>query len=285
MSEDRDDFVDPPETSVALRLDIPRELDRAAAVANWRRHDSVIVERPGWFQITTPSSKGRWHNRVVESVMTRQEAPRRISHVIAHYRALGVDFSWRVGPSSAPSDLAEMLASHGMVPTEVVGMAAQVSRLSVSLEPGITVERVGPHNVEDYVRASAAGWNNDAPTTAALLADMQRTLSDPDNTCQFFVARYNGEPAGSGALWPVSARSEYFLGSSVVPKFRGSGVYRAMVAERIRTLRARGVPLATIWALREGAAARQTKALSRTPRRSQAMARRTARTTTSTSSG
>jgi hypothetical protein len=224
MAEERDDLVAPSEGSEDLRTDMVRELDRAAAVANWRRPDSVIVERPGWFQITTPSSKGRWHNRVVESVMTREEAPCRISDVIAHYRALGVDFSWRVGPSSAPSGLGELLASHGMVEAALVGMVAEVSRLSVSLEPGITVERVGPHNVEDYVRASAAGWNNDAPSTAALLADMQRTLSDPDSACEFFVARCRGEPAGAGALWPVSARSGYFLGGSVAPKLRSFGV-------------------------------------------------------------
>jgi GNAT superfamily N-acetyltransferase len=231
-----------------------RELDRAAAVANWRRPDSVIVECPGWVQITTPSSKGRWHNRVVESVMTREEAPKRISEVIAHYRALGVDFSWRVGPNAAPANLGKLLASHGMVPSELVGMAAQVSRLDIHLETGITIERVGPHNVEDYVSASAAGWNNDTATTAALLADMQRTLSDPDNTCLFFLARHDSEPAGAGALWPVSERSAYFLGSSVAPDFRGRGVYRALVAERIVCLRALGVPLATIWALADTAA-------------------------------
>ncbi|AKU95848.1 acetyltransferase, GNAT family [Labilithrix luteola] len=244
MAEDRDHFI----------ADMVHELERAAAVANWRRPDSVVDERPGWFQITTPSSKGRWHNRVVESVMTREEAPRRISEVIAHYRALGVDFAWRVGPSAAPSDLGEILANHGMVPTELVGMAAQVSRVSVSIEPRITVERVGLHNVVDYVHASAAGWNNDPATAASLLADMQRTLADPDNDCQFFVAYCDGEPAGSGALWPVSARSEYFLGSSVAPKFRGLGVYRALVAARITEMRSRGVPLATIWAMQDTSA-------------------------------
>lgn len=186
--------------------------------------------------------------------MTQEEAARRVSEVIANYRALGADFAWRVGPSSAPSELGEILTSHGMVPTELVGMAIQTSRLSISIEPRITVERVGLHNVEDYVHASAAGWNNDAATAASLLADMQRTLSDPENTCQFFVAYCDGEPAGSGALWPVSERSEYFLGSSVAPKFRGLGVYRALVAARIEDMRARGIPIATIWAMQDTSA-------------------------------
>lgn len=234
--------------------DMVRELERAASVANWRRPDSVVDERPGWFQITTPSSKGRWHNRVVEAVMTREEAAHRVSEVIAHYRALGVDFAWRVGPRSAPAELGEILTSHGMVPTELVGMAVQTWRLNITIEPSITVERIGLHNVEDYAHATAAGWNNDAATKVSLLADMQCTLSDPDNTCRFFVAYCDGEPAGSGALWPVSPRSEYFLGSSVVPKFRGLGVYRALVAARIEDMRARNVPIATVWAMEDTSA-------------------------------
>lgn len=231
-----------------------RELERAALVANWTTPDSVTIVRPGWFQIITPSSPHRWHNRVVESVMTDEDAPSTIADVSAHYRTLGVDFSWRVGPNARPRDLGALLARQGMVATELVGMVAEVSRLDAELEPSTTIERVGPHNVGDYVGASAAGFGNDAAQAASLRADMDRHVADPGTRCEFFLARVSGEPAGTAALFPVSDDSSYLLGGSVAPAFRKRGIYRALVAGRARVLRARGVRLATIWALAETSA-------------------------------
>ena len=50
------------------------------------------------------------------------------------------------------------------------------------------------------------------------------------------------------------ARSGYLLGSSVVPEFRGRGVYRALVAARVAALREMRRPLVTIHALSHSSA-------------------------------
>ncbi len=112
----------------------------------------------------------------------------------------------------------------------------------------MTVERVTLDNVDDYVRAPAAGWGNSAEAEQRLRANMIQRLEDATHPKLYYVARVDGLPAGSGALVPL-ARSGYLLGSSVVPELRGRGVYRALVAARVAALREMGRPLVTIQAV------------------------------------
>jgi GNAT superfamily N-acetyltransferase len=62
------------------------------------------------------------------------------------------------------------------------------------------------------------------------------------------LATVDGEPAGASnvALFPPAAAT--INGGSVRPKFRGRGVYRAMVAERLRIAREAGVDGLCVWA-------------------------------------
>ena len=128
------------------------------------------------------------------------------------------------------------------------GMVADVASLEVSGGSGVTVERATLDNVDDYVRATVAGWGNTAEAGRQIRANMIRSLEDATHPTLYFVARVEGVPAASGALLPL-ARSGYLLGSSVVPELRGRGVYRALVAARVAALREMGRPLVTIQAL------------------------------------
>jgi GNAT superfamily N-acetyltransferase len=64
---------------------------------------------------------------------------------------------------------------------------------------------------------------------------------------RFLLATIDGEPAGSSnvALFPPAAAT--VNGGSVRPKFRGRGIYRAMVAERVKIARQAGVDGLCVW--------------------------------------
>ncbi|AKU92727.1 GNAT family N-acetyltransferase [Vulgatibacter incomptus] len=230
------------------------EVENATVAAIWRQPDTVIVERPGWYQFTTASSRLYWMNGVARSVLSSEEAAEVVGRTVAAYRSAELGFRWTLGPGAAPAHLAELLEREGMRLMFVArGMVADVPTLEVNAGPGVIVERATLANVDDYVRASAAGWGNTTEAAREIRANMIRSLRDPSNRTLYYIARVDGVPAGSGGLLPL-ASSGYLLGSSVDPEYRGRGVYRALVAARVATLREMGLPLVTILASSETSA-------------------------------
>jgi GNAT superfamily N-acetyltransferase len=225
------------------------EVEGAGCTSAWRRPDSLIIDRPDWFQITTPSSKHYSLNGVARAILRADDAPRIVAETIAAYRAAGQDCRWILGPSSAPSSLGGLLEANGlMLRYPSLGMVAETDHLKVPHDPAVAVTRVTKADIADYVTACVAGWGNSEETGRGIFADMTLALQDPAHALLYFVARVDGQPAASGALLPL-ARSGYLLASSVVPQFRGKGVYRALVAKRLDVLRSMGIPLVTIQAI------------------------------------
>ncbi len=68
-------------------------------------------------------------------------------------------------------------------------------------------------------------------------------LKKPRPTVQLFVARFDGEVAGSAATC-VRADAGYLMGANVLEAHRGRGVYRALLEARLAALRDEGISLA-----------------------------------------
>jgi ribosomal protein S18 acetylase RimI-like enzyme len=208
------------------------------------------IERPGWSQIITPSFRTGGHNEVALSVMADGEADAIIDATIAEYRALGLAFRWAVPPGSAPADLGARLARRGLVESWGRGMArataapgagAGAAVAPAASDPAITVEEIDAAGVDVFTRVMAEGWNVDP---APLLRANQLTLALPERRHRLFLARHDGEPAGT-AVYVAFPRSAFLLGAVVLPRFRGRGLYRALALARLADAHARGLELAT----------------------------------------
>jgi len=201
--------------------------------------DLELVERPGWFQITTPSFREGGFNEVALAVLADGDADAVIDATIAGYRARGLKFRWTVGPDSAPADLADRLARRGLARSIACGMARATT--PVTGGDGVTVTEIDASTSDTFTRTMAAGWETD-PAPLARVHDL--ILANPQRTQHLFLARIDGEPAGTAA-YVAFPRSAYLLGAVVLPAFRGRGVYRALVDARLAHARARGLALAT----------------------------------------
>lgn len=201
--------------------------------------DLELVDRPTWFQITTPSFTDGSFNEVALAVLDPREADAVIDATIAGYRARGIKFRWTVGPDSAPADLADRLARRGLARTTSCGMARATT--PVACGDGVGVHEVDAATVDSYTRTMAAGWEMDP---APLHRVHELVLADPQPRHHMFLATVDGIPAGVGA-YVAFPRSAYLLGAVVLPAFRGRGVYRALVGARVDHARARGLALAT----------------------------------------
>jgi GNAT superfamily N-acetyltransferase len=214
----------------------------------WKAPDSQVIDRPDWYQVTTPSIPIVIYNGVYRSIMEADQADRIIDEVFDHYRSLNLPFRWTVGPSARPLDLAERLQKRGMeVFARTVGMVIPSDAPMPPTRPGVTVEQVTPETVLDWAKASAGGWGISPESVQNIAADMRGQMERYGENLLLVLSRYEGEPAGAGILQFIRGIG-WLKGTAVRPEFRGRGCYQAMVAWRLAKMRERGVEWGAIQA-------------------------------------
>lgn len=164
---------------------------------------------------------------------------------------------WVLDPGTEPPDFAGYLEKHGILPAphdpEVAVMVLPVdAKPQASPVAGLAFEDaladLATFRKMDAVAAEAfqSGEVDDAPEAVASQDRRRRNFIASGNR-RFLLATIDGEPAGAGnlALFPPAAAT--IGGGSVRPKFRGRGIYRAMVAERLKIAREAGVDGLSVW--------------------------------------
>ncbi len=204
-----------------------------------RLPDMQVIERPGWLQIITPALKTGGLNEVIYSLLDERTADAAIDGAIAMYRDLGLKFRWNAGPGSGPADLGERLERAGLAPRWGRGMARSTDEGADGEAGGDVVEVEVERTLDDYTHVMAAGWSSDGEVLRAL----NRHIFAERRQC-LFVAYCDGEPAAAAGYVPF-ARSAYLIGGVVLERYRGRGLYRALVRARLAHARARGLALAT----------------------------------------
>jgi GNAT superfamily N-acetyltransferase len=173
---------------------------------------------------------------------------------IAPYR---LPVMWQLDPGTEPPDFAEHLAKHGILPDP---HGSEVAVMVLPIDATVERPRVGGLQFMDALSDLATFRKMDAvaaeafqtgspgndPQTIAMQERRRLNFIAAGNR-RFLLATVDGEPAGSSniALFPPAAAT--INGGAVRPKFRDRGVYRAMVAERLRIARDAGVDGLCVW--------------------------------------
>jgi hypothetical protein len=172
------------------------------------RPDSRVIERPGWYQIITPSAPVPSANEVVMASFDADADPdAAVDAVIAGYDALGLPLKWCVHPWSRPADLGERLSRRGFEAWEVRAMA-RATDVTLAPAPGVTAERVDPTTVEGYIEVMVEGWEM-VPADASFYADHMRRVAAAGDASgsQLYLARVDGTPAGCAGTILKAQRS------------------------------------------------------------------------------
>jgi acetyltransferase (GNAT) family protein len=198
--------------------------------------DTIVIERPGWYQVITPSSK-----HVNEVALSRVDADRAeavIDEVIATNRSHGVPTKWCVGPWTEPKDFGERLARRGFTSWGVKGMASG-TRPGARVPTGVRIVDVREAELDAYLEVTRIGWSISVAESKMQGAILRRARGP----IVPFIALLDGACVGSAALVLLGDHA-YLVGAQVLEAARGRGVYRALTTERLGFLHALGIDLA-----------------------------------------
>ena len=157
---------------------------------------------------------------------------------------------WALDPETEPPNFAEFLAARGIdydsdVKVMVLPIGARIEAPRVAgLEMCDALADDESFSAADAVNREA--FKSTAPADPA--ASSRRRLNQlAAGNRRLLLATVNGEPAGSAGLSLFPPGGAIINGGGVRPKFRGFGVYRAMVAARLAMAREAGVEGLIVW--------------------------------------
>jgi hypothetical protein len=177
-----------------------------------------------------------------------------IARVRDHFAARGAEVGWITGPRTRPADLAARLQRAGFrLLTGYAGLACDDLALSIDTPADVVVSEVGLDHRDEVDRIKAESFA--MPLAAARWIDellMAGVGKGGATRARVYLARRADDPewAAFGQGWYAPGGRVLILGGGgVLRRARGQGLFRALVARRLRDAQADGVEAATMQAM------------------------------------
>jgi ribosomal protein S18 acetylase RimI-like enzyme len=175
-------------------------------------------------------------NVVLGSRLSGDRAGRAIEEVRTHFASVGRPFSWWVSPGDEPDDLAERLATAGLVAEEwELAMACRIADIPVnSSVRGLTIERARDEAALcEFARINAENWTPPEALVERCYRRAVGKLLATDSPLRFYVARSGGEPVAAVEVALAGAAVGVYNLSTRLPH-RGVGIGGALLAHALR---------------------------------------------------
>ncbi|MFI8420088.1 GNAT family N-acetyltransferase [Streptomyces sp. NPDC085479] len=198
------------------------------------------VERSG--AVVRQTGPAHAWNGVLWSGLDERTADAAIAAQLAHYRAEGVSFEWKLYGHDGPADLGARLVAAGFVaeePETLMAADADAQAGAVPLPPGVELREVtDAEGVRQVVEVHERAFGTDSSDLGRRLLD--RMAADP-GTVTAVLALADGVPVSAARLelYPGTDFAGLW-GGGTVEEWRGHGLYRALVAHRARVAATRG---------------------------------------------
>jgi GNAT superfamily N-acetyltransferase len=183
-----------------------------------------------------------------------EEADQVIEEVHAIVGPRHLPLMWVLDPETEPEDFADYLAARRMqAEVEAAVMALPIETVVESppidgLELRDALADLETFQASDAVNAEAFGEAERGRDEVEVAAQERRRRNQlAAGNRRVMLAMLDGEPAGSAGLTLYPPLGAIITGGAVREKFRGRGVYRAMVAARLQMARDAGVAGLAVW--------------------------------------
>lgn len=193
-------------------------------------------------RITGPTA-GQLDNLILWSDLTEENIADEIQRQVAYFQQLGHSFEWIIYGHDQPADFGYHLLAAGFEwesqeqvvireaerippPDPPEGIELRIARSEADIAAAISVQdAVWGHKYYDFL----VSWLN-------------RLVSEHFEQSIIVTAWCEGQPVGSAWAQLFNHRPfAPFFGGSVLPEFRGRGVYRSMVAARAQAAHEKGI--------------------------------------------
>jgi GNAT superfamily N-acetyltransferase len=164
-------------------------------------------------------------------------------------------FMWLLDPETEPPDFGDRLERYGVhwdgdeaavmvLPIDATVQARAVEGLEIvdALADSATFRKADAVNAEAFQSPT----RGDDPEHVAMQERRRLNFVAAGNR-HLLLAMVDGEPAGSAGLTLFPPAAAILNGGAVRPKFRGRGLYHALVAARMEIARNQGVDGLTVW--------------------------------------
>lgn len=214
------------------------------------RDDATVTIEDGWHWTITPSSP--WaadDNEILFSNLQGSDIDGEIERRIAEYQKQGRPMRWCVYPWTYPSDLGERLTKLGATCSKTQALLCDTS-VPLQIVEGSDIQRVDPNSTADYeayINLMSSGIMSSGrtlpPNEVAFRRERYFELIS-DGTMHLYLARYDGEVAGCGAMY-MQQDSAWMTGDYVKPEYQARGLFQSLIAARLQALRDMGIKIAT----------------------------------------
>lgn len=180
-------------------------------------------------------------NGILWSKLTAADADAEIAAQVAHFRRLGRAFEWKLHGHDTPADLDRRLLAHGFTQEgdDETLMALDLTRAGwLDAPPPVALRKLAPgESLVPLLKVQNEVWNDDHTWLGESLAAEQKRAPE---LMSIYVAEEDGRVVSTAWVrYPKDSAFATLWGGSTLEKYRGRGIYRALVAARGREAVAR----------------------------------------------
>jgi GNAT superfamily N-acetyltransferase len=229
-------------------------MDRTQTVSLYTRDQRMAVEYPDSRRevlahvIRHVHLAGHGEGTIIYSQLDDRNVETAIDEQVKYFEAIGQDFEWKVYDYDTPPDLKARLAQRGFAVEEPEAIMVLDMELAADVlyQPvGHRIERVmAAEGLEDVAKIEEAVWGEDQTRLKSYLAEC---LERHPTQMSVYVAYLEGNPASAGWIYyPRRSRFASLWGGSTLERYRGRGLYAALLAVRVQEAKEKGVEYLTV---------------------------------------
>jgi hypothetical protein len=135
------------------------------------------------------------------------------------------------------------LSEYGLPHKETLyGLYADPKSLNIPANPLVRIEELTLQNLEDWLAVQSSAWG--VPPPGISYIRQEQTLKLKSNLSpaeRNFIAYYNGAPVASAAV-VIRPQYGFLVGAAVNPDQRRNGIYRSLLAHRLKIIAEHSLP-------------------------------------------
>lgn len=194
------------------------------------------------------NTSGAGEGAIIYSQLTGVGAAQAIREQVAYFESIGQDFEWKVYDHDQPPDLKEMLRSYGFAveePEAVMVLDRQHSPTILWQPVRHDVRRItDPERLADVQTVEQQVWDEDSSWVIDYLGG---ALTHHPDQMSVYVAYVDGQPASAAwTFFPQRSQFASLWGGATISRFRGQGLYTALLAVRAQEAKGRQVRYLTV---------------------------------------